>query len=619
MTARIKSIGLFLIFLLFCYGTSITGSREEAYCFSINNSIRETQSIKGESTFRYSISGSVKDLSTGRVLPGAIVKVIDTSGNTTVTTATSDITGSYITKIASPGEYVLSGIKTGYDDYVQTEPPFMLTDASPAKESMVYMTPSGGDTIFLKPGWNFISFPRLPSNPSPIDRVLKDVSPAVRIVWGYDNIDKLWLKFSPAVSSSILASIEFGKGYWVYMNTQGTISLAPWPTPSATYMNLYPGWNLIGHHGANDAGIDSVLSGISGKWSLLWNWDNGQWYGKHTEISTLPAPIQPLATLNQGKAYWVKMNKRATLTDENYTLGTQQILPVGASGQSLASMLDGMGVQNHWLRAAGCASNCYLVNWQTGDVSGNLSPQPDCTASNFMKVTEGDTFCSSFVSAVVWKSGTTLGTKEIPFLHPFNSKYTAAYGSDGQCAPRDYLSDYQQDWLQGKTPAIPSGWDYGTIPSGDGWKALQGDSADSMVNAQNYANQGYLVVASYKYPLFAQGNKKPGHVTVVYPMEKDPGVISTEGPEVISAGWDNSPKTSLKDAYKHHSCYYANSLCQAGTTCGTTSTSSCNDPSGNPVGSCAYCQNDSNGNPMGAWESMQGSNPYVLFFYYAIE
>ena len=592
-----------------------SGGKEHSCSFVVNDAFWTKWSGKDNITCQYSISGRAKDLSTGKGISDAVITIQDASGMVSTTTATTDGSGNYVAEISSAGEYIVSATKVGYVDYTQLDPPVALTDASPSAVSMIYMDPSGGDTTSLKPGWNFISFLRLPSNPSPVERVLKDISPNVRIVWGYDNINKVWLKYAPnsqLQTPNSLDKIEFGKGYWIYMDAPGTVNLNLWQAPSATHIRLFTGWDLVGYYGTDGTAVNTALSGIAGMWSILWSWDNGQWYGKHAKISVLPDSIQPLTSMNHGKAYWVRMNKPEKMVDDNYKLGTQQVNGVTSQGQALASMLDGMGVATAWLKTADCSPNCYLVNWQTGETSGNTSPQPDCTTNALMKTEEGLTFCSSFVSAVVWKASNTLGTQTIPFLHPFNGD-TAKFGTSGQCAPRSYLSDYQQDWLNGKitvSSQMDSKWNYSPVPSNDGWYAVPGNS---MVSAQNYANQGYLVVASYKYPLFDQ-NKKPGHITILYPMQIDSDTISAAGPEVVSAGWDNSPNpTTLKDAFKHHSCYYANNSCQGGTTC------PCNDQSGKPVGGCDYCLTDTNGNPVGAWESMQRENPYILFFYRAAE
>ena len=166
----------------------------------------------------------------------------------------------------------------------------------------------------LSQGWNFIAFPMLPSNPAPIASVLKDVSPEVRIVWGYDNVNKAWLKWTPSTLCplpSALCSVEFGKGYWVSMYNPGAISLISWFPSFLSTVHLSSGWNLVGYNGADGKASDTALSGIADKWSILWNWTNSRWSIKRpsSASSLLPSILTPfpeITAFNQGKAYWIR-------------------------------------------------------------------------------------------------------------------------------------------------------------------------------------------------------------------------------------------------------------------------------------------------------------------------
>ncbi|MEI6153353.1 MAG: serine hydrolase [Deltaproteobacteria bacterium] len=255
----------------------------------------------------YTISGSVKHLATQVSLNDIIITVKDVSGGQTAGVTTSDPSGNYSLSLLSPRTYTLLASKTGYLD---SSPPDLieLTDTSPNKVVNLFME-SEVASLSLSAGWNFISFPQLPSSPASIETVLKDVSPKVRIVWGYDNVNKVWLKYSPNLSlrtPNSLDKVEYGKGYWIYMDAPGTINLTSWLPPSIPTIQLYAGWNLIGYNGPDNTDVLTALSGISGKWSILWNWQNGQWYGKHTAIVSLPSPIQALSAFNRSRAYWIR-------------------------------------------------------------------------------------------------------------------------------------------------------------------------------------------------------------------------------------------------------------------------------------------------------------------------
>ncbi len=160
----------------------------------------------------------------------------------------------------------------------------------------------------LKSGWNFVSFPRLPSSSVPVATVLADVSPSVFVVWSYDNQEKKWLKWKPSDQAPSLSSITPDKGYWIYMSGDGTISTAQW-LDSSRSITLYSGWNLVGYGGASGKKAASVFEAFSANWSVVWSWDSGLWSGTSKANILLPSPIQPLTDMSTGKAYWIKILK----------------------------------------------------------------------------------------------------------------------------------------------------------------------------------------------------------------------------------------------------------------------------------------------------------------------
>jgi subtilisin family serine protease len=158
----------------------------------------------------------------------------------------------------------------------------------------------------LMTGWNFVSFPRLPSASAAVETVLADISSSVVILWSYDNQAQKWLKWKPSDSASTLTSITADRGYWIYMSAPGTVNADGWlDVPQS--IALYSGWNLISYGGASGKKVTSALGSISDSWNTIWSWDGGLWYGKDKTIPTLPAPIQPLLDMGMGKAYWIRM------------------------------------------------------------------------------------------------------------------------------------------------------------------------------------------------------------------------------------------------------------------------------------------------------------------------
>ena len=167
-----------------------------------------------------------------------------------------------------------------------------------------------------------------------------------------------------------------------------------------------------------------------------------------------------------------------------------------ADAASLERVLDAMQVETHWLPDVGVA-------WETDEPSGK-------------RVTDTDTHCSKFAAAAAMNLGAyILRPPEHPTL---------------------MLANAQNDRLNEQGAA-------------QGWTRVANGA-----QAQALANQGYLVVASYKSP----DPQKHGHIAVVRPSAQSAAEIQKEGPQIIQAGIDNFNSASLKEGFKHHSGAFKN-------------------------------------------------------------
>jgi len=68
------------------------------------------------------------------------------------------------------------------------------------------------------------------------------------------------------------------------------------------------------------------------------------------------------------------------------------------------------------------------------------------------------------------------------------------------------------------------------------------------VDAQHYANRGYLVVATYRN----HHDDKPGHIAIVRPSGKSAAAIHSEGPDITQAGATNYRVTTLQRGFAGH-------------------------------------------------------------------
>ena len=173
--------------------------------------------------------------------------------------------------------------------------------------------------------------------------------------------------------------------------------------------------------------------------------------------------------------------------------------PITADGQKLAAFLDRSGVDHLWL--------AHLhVDWQSG--------APDPARPGW---SPHATHCSAFAAAMADRLGVYL-------LRPPAHRQTL-------------LANAQARWL--------------ASPRATGWQ-----SADTRA-AQNLANRGWLVVASYANP----DPHRPGHIAVLRPSLRSAAALAVRGPAEAQAGGHNFLKTSVVRGFAfHHGAWEAGDI-----------------------------------------------------------
>jgi len=164
---------------------------------------------------------------------------------------------------------------------------------------------------------------------------------------------------------------------------------------------------------------------------------------------------------------------------------------ISPAGRWLTEKLDAMDVEHLWLSGKS-------VNWKTGEPRGESRPG------------KGHTHCSAFAAEACRRLG-------IYLLRPPEHSTVL-------------LANAQYDWL------FKSGKEQGWTRVPDG------------LQAQHFANQGYLVVAVFK----ESDPKRPGHIAIIRPSTKSAEQINAEGPQVTQAGGHNTRSTSLKHGFGNH-------------------------------------------------------------------
>ena len=179
--------------------------------------------------------------------------------------------------------------------------------------------------VSIDPGWNLISLPGTPADPS-IDSVLPDSMNASRVLQWVDGAFQVAERGSDGAwdPSSQVTEIVAGPGYWVFTAAFEKIKvLIPERDPAVTLptVEIVGGWNLVGVVDVSQAkagkapaddGVDPddiVKPDVyfaSLDWSVAYSYDTTtrQWT-KHTEKTT--------GSVLNGKGYWVWANKAGTL------------------------------------------------------------------------------------------------------------------------------------------------------------------------------------------------------------------------------------------------------------------------------------------------------------------
>ena len=174
------------------------------------------------------------------------------------------------------------------------------------------------------------------------------------------------------------------------------------------------------------------------------------------------------------------------------TARTAAAVEIAPEGRRLAEALDSLDVENRW--PAGVH-----VAWESGVPDGRP-----------VHGTGKHTHCSAFVASAARKLG-------VYILRPPEHS-------------QELLANAQYDWL-------------GDEGAGQGWRQVH-----EAEEAQGLANQGWLVVATYRN----HKDDKPGHIAIVRPSEKSRSAVREEGPQVIQAGGTNYESTSLERGFAGH-------------------------------------------------------------------
>lgn len=189
----------------------------------------------------------------------------------------------------------------------------------------------------LQQGWNLISLPlnnvwyisQLPDVdlqngrtgiPVPdLSEVFDSIAGQYDLVRSFDEEGEK--SYDPALSENTLTYFSGGHGYWIKMNSPGTLTLTGRAPYSSDTLQLHNGWNLISHWGGDekqvalsagtstyvaDISISDELSSIIDSIELVRGFDAD---GAKTFDPDIPDNLNTLHSFEAGKGYWIKLNQ----------------------------------------------------------------------------------------------------------------------------------------------------------------------------------------------------------------------------------------------------------------------------------------------------------------------
>jgi hypothetical protein len=169
----------------------------------------------------------------------------------------------------------------------------------------------------LLSGWNLVSLPVTLADKT-LPAAFSSIAGNYGDVFAYDACDSAdpWKLFNPTLPSELvdLTSVNTTQGYWIKMAVPDTLTI------NGTYslqtsIALCPGWNLVGYPSITPRPVGTALTGISGKYTLVWQYRASDSADPWKSFNpSLPPDMNDLKDMEPGYGYWIFMSQAATLT-----------------------------------------------------------------------------------------------------------------------------------------------------------------------------------------------------------------------------------------------------------------------------------------------------------------
>ncbi len=211
--------------------------------------------------------------------------------------ATTDpVKGDYI-RMMSPGTYTVEVSASGYPTRTFTG----VVITANQKTTLNVVLGEATQSIPLTTGWNLISLRVAPTSLA-VTSVFSGISGSLL------QVKDTQLSYAPGMAAhfNTLSTLNMSKAYWVKVSANTTLNVSGTAIdPSATTINLVPGWNLVSYFPGSSTTVSNALSTISPYLQEVRNMSQFYIPGGGGNTLTTMAP-------NTG--YWIRVSQACNLT-----------------------------------------------------------------------------------------------------------------------------------------------------------------------------------------------------------------------------------------------------------------------------------------------------------------
>lgn len=182
------------------------------------------------------------------------------------------------------------------------------TTTSPsATEVATVVSDTQALVMFLQEGWNLVSI-CVDTGNTDLASILAQIGieGAWDSVWTYDvGAGWKWHIYGVDESFNTLHTMEPKKGYWIKMNTGGTLVFEGSEITDTT-VRLYTGPNLVGYSSFDTPHPADALASIADDYTSIWTYKDGSWLKYAKNFPGFPSDLNEM---EPGRGYFIYVER----------------------------------------------------------------------------------------------------------------------------------------------------------------------------------------------------------------------------------------------------------------------------------------------------------------------